>query len=516
MIVALGITATACGGSDSDSSSGDGNKQPAVQGEAKAGGSMTMLAVQDSASLDPFKAASVAVADEPRLAALYDPLFYIDATDNTVKPHLGESLTTADNGKTWVLKLRPGVKFSDGTPLNAEAVKTTWDMHSNPQSQSQHRAISAALTTKVVDELTLEITPLGMPNANLDRAVAIDLTYIASPASLAKGPDEYRNKPVGAGPFKLESWTRGSQQVYVKNENYWQKDKGLPKLDRLTIKNVPDVKQQYATVNSGGADVFLSSDNATIANAEKEIGVVQRSVEGGQMIQFNMTKAPFDDPRARQALTLALDPADIPKTLGNGYVPAKNYFAQKSPFFDPSAVQAAPDRAKAKQLFDDLEREGKKVDFTYLIPQNPTSVKVAEYMQSRLSEFKNVSMKIEALEIGAYIEKYAIRKDYQAMLFQQWLADPEPLMFNNWFSKSPLNFIGWNNPQADAALLAGRNSTDPAARKAAYSELQKAMVADLPVWTYAESSIGVLYNKKITGVVQYNTGVFFMDRIGLK
>lgn len=516
MMVVLGITATACGGSDDDDSGSSGGNQSTVQGEAKAGGSMTMLAVQDSAALDPFKAASVAVADEPRLAALYDPLFYIDAADNSVKPHMGESLKTADNGKTWQLKLRPGVKFSDGTPLNAEAVKVNWDMHAKAETQSQHRAIAAGLTSKVVDETTLDITPLGMPNANLDRAVAIDLTYIASPATLAKGPDEYRNKPVGAGPFKLESWTRGSQQVYVKNENYWQKDKGLPKLDKLTIKNVPDVKQQYNTVNSGGADVFLSSDNATIAQAQKEIGVVQRSVEGGQMIQFNMTRPPFNDPRARQAITLALDPAGIPATLSNGYVPAKNFFSQKSPFFDPANVQAAPDKAKAKQLFDDLEREGKKVEFTYLLPQNPSSVKVAEYMQSRLAEYKNVSMKLEPLEIGAYIEKYAIRKDFQAMLFQQWLADPEPLMFNNWFSKSPLNFIGWNNPEADAALLAGRNSTDPTARKAAYSQLQKALVADLPVWTYAESSIGVLFNKKITGVVQYNTGVFFMDRIGLK
>ncbi|GCE01175.1 ABC transporter substrate-binding protein [Embleya hyalina] len=513
MTLALGITATACGGSDDSKSSG-GN-QSAVQGEAKSGGSMTMLAVQDSASLDPFKASSVAVADEPRLAALYDPLFYIDK-DNSVKPHLGEALTTSDNGKTWLLKLRPGVVFSDGTPLNAEAVKVNWDMHAKADVQSLHRQIAAGLTTKVVDPTTVEITPLGMPNANLDRAIAIDLTYIASPASLAKGPDEYRNRPVGAGPFKLESWTRGSQQVFVKNDRYWQKDKGLPKLDKLTIKNVPDIKQQYNTVNSGGADVFVSSDNATIAQAEKEIGVVQRSVDGGQMIQFNMTRPPFDDLRARQAITLALDPAGIPRTLANGYVPAKGFFAQKSPFYDPAAVQAAPDKAKAKQLFDELEREGKKVEFTYLLPQNPSSVKVAEWMQTQLADYKNVSMKLEPLEIGAYVEKYAFRKDFQAMLFQQWLADPEPVTFNNWFSKSPTNFVGWKSDVVDGALLAGRNSTDPAVRKKAASDLSKAMVADLPAWTYAESSIAAISNKKVTGVVQFNTGVFFMDRIGFK
>ncbi|MDI2129288.1 ABC transporter substrate-binding protein [Yinghuangia seranimata] len=511
-LLALGLAVTACGGGSKNDKKGGG----APTGPAKSGGTITMLAVQDSASLDPFRTSYVAVADEPRMAALYDPMFYIDPKTHKVTPHLGESLTTADNGTTWTLKLKQGVQFSDGTPFDAAAVKANYDAHLNPATKSVHLGTVATFKTEVTDPLTLTLTPQGAPNPNLDRAIATELTYIEAPSALAKGPDEYGSHPVGAGPFMLKNWVRGNAQEFVKNPNYWQKDKGLPKLDGFTIKNVPDIKQQYNSVKSGTADLFVSSDQNLLNQAAKELHVNEFKTDGGQMVQFNLAKPPFNDPRARRAIALALDPADIPKTLNNGYIPAKGFFNQSGPFADPAVTQPAQNKAEAQSLFDQLAAEGKKVDFKYLVPQNPSSVAVAEWMQSQLKSFNNVSMSIDSVEIGQYIVKYAIQRDFQAMLFQQWVVDPEPVVFGALFSKSFLNFIGWNNPQADAALAAGRASTDPAVRKQAYSDLQKALVSDLPIWVYAESSNGPIYNDKVTGVEQYNAGVFFMDRIGKK
>ncbi|WP_436777644.1 ABC transporter substrate-binding protein [Yinghuangia sp. YIM S09857] len=314
----------------------------------------------------------------------------------------------------------------------------------------------------------------------------------------------------------LKDWVRGSHQVYGRNPNYWQKDKGLPKLDELTFKSVPDIKQEFNTVKSGQADLFLSSDGKVLEQAEEELRLKRFTTDGGQIVQFNLRKAPFDDVRARRAMTLALDPADIPKTLNNGYVPAKSFFTASSPFFDPAVTQPAQNKAEAQRLFDELAAEGKKVDFSYLVPQNPSSVAVAEYMQSRLKEFSNVTMRIEPLEIGTYIVKYAIQREYQATLTQIWAVDPEPMLYAYWQSQSPFNLSGWNNPQADAALAAGRASTDPAVRKQAYSELQKALVADVPLWSYAESLTGAIHSDKVTGLEHYNAGVIFMDRVGRK
>lgn len=507
-LAALALTATACGGGSDSASTG------ASGGPPKTGGKLTVLAVQDSKSLDVFRTSYVAVTDEPRLAALYDPMVYIDPATNKVLPHLAESLATTDGGATWTLKLRPGVTFSDGTPFDAAAVKLNYDTHAKPETKSLHAAAAATVKTEVVDPTTLTITSVTGPNPSLDRMVATELTYIEAPSAINKGIDEAGANPVGAGPFTLESWTRGDSQVFVRNPNYWQKDKGLPKLDGVTFKNLPDIKQQYNSIKSGQADLFVSSNGGLLADAAKELQVRKQAPLGGQMIQFNLTRPPFDDVRARKALALAFDPADIPRQLGNGDTPAKGYFAEESQFFDPAAVQPGHNKEEAQRLLDELAAEGKKLDFSFLVPKNPASQAVAEYMQSRLRDMRNVSMEIESLEINAYINKYAIQRDFTAMLFQQWLADPEPVLFNSFHSASRLNYTGWKSPQADAALATGRSSTDPAVRKAAYTELQKAINADVPVWVYAESLAGPIFAKDVTGVETYNTGVFFMDRVG--
>ncbi|MDI2129771.1 ABC transporter substrate-binding protein [Yinghuangia seranimata] len=517
----LALAATACSGSGGKKSAKPTAAPPAqsavasAQPPAKSGGTLRMLAVQDSAQLDPFRTAYVAVTDEPRLSALYDPMFVIQPATGKVVPHLGESITTSDGGRTWTLKLRPGVTFSDGTPFDAEAVKKNWEMHADPATNSLHRAAATGLTLNVVDPLTLSVTPQG-PNANFDRTIAQELPYIESPQQLAKGPDAYGSQPVGAGPFVLTSWTRGNEQVFTKNPTYWQKDKGLPKLDGFSVKNVPDIQQQLAAVKSGQADIFTSSDPALLDRGAKDANAAVLKVDGGQYFLFNMTRPPFDDPRARRAVSLAMDPADIPKTLNNGYIPAKGVFSSSSPWLDPNFVQPPPNRAEAQRLFTELAGEGKKVDFTYLIPQNPSSQKTAEYMQSRLTSYTDVSMRIESLEIGAYIVKSAIQHDFQGLLTQRWVPDPEPQYFLAFYSKSPLNYGGWNNPAADRALIAGRSSADPAARKQAYSDLQQAMMQDLPLWVYSEAVVGPIYNSKVTGVEVYNAGVLYMDRIGFK
>ncbi|MGA4544190.1 ABC transporter substrate-binding protein [Uniformispora flossi] len=515
--VALALALTACGGGGGSGNDGkDGAGNAGASAAAKSGGKLTMLAVQDSAALDPFRVPSVALADEPRMAALYDPLFFIDPKTHQVTPHLGESLSTADNGATWTMKLRPGVRFSDGTPLDAAAIKLNYDTHANPAARSVHIAVAMGIKTEVVDPLTVKLMPTAAPNPNLDRAIATELTYIMAPSAIAKGPEKYGAEPVGAGPFVLKSWTRGSEQVLERNPDYWQKDKGLPKLDQLTFRSVPDIKQQYNTVKSGQADLFISSDGMVLEQAKNELNLAKFETDGGQIVQFNLRKAPFDDVRARRALTLALDPADIPKTLNNGYTPAKSFFTASGQFADPAVSQAPQDKAEAQRLFDQLAAEGKKVDFSYLVPQNPSSVAVAEFMQSRLKEFRNVSMRIEPVEIGQYTVKYAIQRDYQAVLTQIWAVDPEPMLYGYWYSQSPFNLSGWNNPDADAALNAGRASTDPNVRKQAYSRLQQALVSDVPLWAYAESVTGVVSNGKVAGIEHYNAGNIFMDRLGLK
>ncbi|MFE3206280.1 ABC transporter substrate-binding protein [Embleya sp. NPDC059237] len=508
LAAAVAGLATACTGGPPAGPTGSG-------GPPRAGGSLTLLTVADARGLDPFTATYNALVDEPRMAALYDPLFVIDPASGQVRPHLGESLTTTDAGTTWTLALRPNVRFSDGTPLDAEAVRTNWDMHADPAIRSLHRAAAAGLRLETTGPLTVRITPPS-PNANLDRTIATELTYIAAPSALAKGPATYSAHPVGAGPFTLQTWTRGSRMDFTRNPAYWQHDRGLPHLDKLTIALATDIHQAYNTIRSGSAQILVSADPGTLEKAAEELNAAPLATNGGQNITFNLTRPPFDDPRARRAIAIATDPAELAKTLGQGFRPARAVFPRSSPFFDPTAAQPAADPAEAQRLFDELAAAGNPLHFTLVTARNPQSQLIAEFLQSRLTRYRNVDMSIEPLDIGAFVTTVRVNRTFQAAFDQTWQPDPEPGMYQSFHSTSPLNATGWSNPQADRALDQARATQDPAARRTAYIALQHALSADLPIWTFAESRIGPVWSNQATGVETYNGGVPYLDRIGLR
>jgi ABC-type transport system substrate-binding protein len=507
---ALALVLAACGGDDDKKTSAD----PNASAGAKKGGNLTLLTVSDARSMTPFNASYAAVTDLNRMLAVYDALFYVDNTQNKVVPQIGESLASADNGATWTLKVKPNVKFSDGTPLDAAAIKFNWEMHAKPEVQSQHRPAASGLVTEVVDPTTLKIT-LPMANANFDRTVASELSYIESPKQYAADPKG--EKPVGAGPFVLKQWTRDSQMVFEKNPTYWQGAE-KPYLDTLTIKVVNDVKQQVETIKSGGADITFTIDaQKTKAAKESGLGVTPFTLDGGQMIVFNTSMAPFDDPRARRAVALALDPADLNQKMFAGTAtPAKSIFHSGNRFTDPSAAQPTTNAAEAQKLFDELAAEGKKVKFDYLVPENPTSNLTSEYTMTALNKFNNVEVKLDKAEVGSYYLRLTVQKNYTAALYQIWSSDPEPILFNSLFSQTPLNFTGYKSAAADAALIKGRSTTDEATRKAAYSDLQKELVKDLPMLAYQEAVTNIISGPRAAGVVGVQDGGMLMDRVGLK
>ncbi|MGC0416762.1 ABC transporter substrate-binding protein [Embleya sp. AB8] len=507
----LALTLAACGGGDG---AAGGKADPSASAGGKKGGNLTLLTVSDARSMTPFNASYAAVTDLNRMLAVYDALFYVDNTQNTVVPQIGKSLKSDDGGKTWTLEVKPNVKFSDGTPLDAAAVKFNWEMHAKPEVLSQHRPAASGLGLEVVDPLTLRIT-LPMLNANFDRTVATELSYIESPKQY--GIDPKGERPVGAGPFVLKTWTRDSQMVFEKNPNYWQgADK--PYLDTLTIKVVNDVKQQVDTIKAGGADITFTIDaQKTKAAQEAGLGVTPFTLDGGQMIVFNTATAPFDDPRARRAVALALDPADLNQKMFAGTAtPAKSIFHSGKNFTDPTAVQPSPNKAEAQQLFDQLAAEGKPVKFGYLVPENPTSNATSEYTMTALNAFKNVEVKLDKAEVSSYYLRLTVQKNFSAALYQIWSSDPEPVLFNSLFSQTPLNFTGYRSQEADAALLKGRSTTDESARKAAYADLQKVLVKDLPMLAYQEAVTNIISGSRAAGVVGVQDGGMLMDRVGLK
>lgn len=506
----LALGATACGGSDGG---GGGPADPGAS--ARQGGSITIPLPVESRGLDPFVSSYTGTADSSRMAALYDFLVWLDPATGKVVPRIAESMTADATGGVWTLKVRPGVTFTDGTPYDAAAVKANWDANNDPAMSSIHRAAMAGVTSEVVAPLELRVN-LARPNLNFDRTVASALAHIASPTAFRADPKGFGTKPVGAGPFTLKEWVRGSHQVMVRNPGYWQA--GLPKLDQVTFKVIADNAQILNTISTGQADLTITTDGQAAANAKaKNLQAVTAQVDGGQYFMMNLRKPPFDDARARRAVAMALDPAAMMKTLFNDDVqPGHGVFRKNSPLVDASVPQQPTyNQAEAQRLFDELAAEGKAVNFTFLTQQHTTARKTAEYMQSRLQQYRGVKMEIEAVEIGAYITKGLVNRDFQAQNFGMWLSDPDPGIDSLFRSSSPTNYAGYKNPAADQALDKARAATTLEGRKAGYTELVKLIAADVPLFVWQEATTSIVHQPRLTGLKIVNDGALVMDQVGL-
>ena len=262
---------------------------------------MTILLPGEERGLDPFTASYANVADGNRLSALYDVLVWTDPTTGAVRPKLAESLVSDDSAREWTLTLRPDVRFSDGSVLDAATVKANWQAHQDPSVRSLVGGPLRGVVLTELDPLRLGIR-LPVANANFDHTVARNLAIVA-PRRLVETPEgrlELRRAPVGAGPFMLVDWQPGREMRMERNPHYWQKNR--PYLDEVVFrvdKNIDDANKAIAT---NKADLTITTDPENIDRAREDgLAVDDSRLNGGLMMAFNLRRAPFRAPEARRA-----------------------------------------------------------------------------------------------------------------------------------------------------------------------------------------------------------------------
>ncbi|WP_244865584.1 ABC transporter substrate-binding protein [Rhodococcus sp. B50] len=492
----------ACGSGGSDTASA---QDTAAVGDPVAGGSATVLQAGEPRSLDP-AALSNTWAHQPVLGnALYGELMITNNDTFDVEYRMATDFSTEDNGKTFTLTLRPDLKFSDGTPLDAAAVKFNWDRLKDPAlaSTTIRQAVQIE-STEVVDPATLRVTMVE-PNPQFAQAiVAGALNWIASPAALEQGQQAFDENPIGAGPFTLVSWTRQDAVELEKNESYWDAPK--PYLDRLTIRTVADYNQRINAASTGAADLSMESSWTSLNRAEGA-GLATQVTEtgGGQFVAMNFRRAPFDDERARRAVSLAVD-LDALNTVvynGEGEVP-HTLFPESSPYY--SDIKLSETNAEeAQKLFDELAAEGKPVSFTYLSYPTTESRSLGEAIQAQLAAFDNVDMKVEVLDFPTLTARNGAR-DFDMVISSSITQDPDFPLSIAFDSTSTGNFTGVNDPELDAALERGRFGATVEERKEAYDVVQQRLADQVVGLWYVRATPSVAYSKDLQGVQLYTLG----------
>lgn len=324
------------------------------------GGTLTYATDREPICLDPHVA-----GDMPQVflgRQFLDSLVSMDA-QGRIGPWLAKSWEVSADGLSYTFHLRDDVRFSDGTPFDANAVKANLDHMVDPRTQSSTAGgyVRQYRSTDVPDAHTA-VVHLATPYAAFLEVLAQGFLGIQSPAALRRPRDENCESPVGSGPFKVVRWDRQSQVVLERNPDYhWAPPtaahQGPAYLERIVWKFIQEPSVRFASLQAGEVDVIESvppeSHAAARANPEVSLLVAQRpgNPTNGTL---NMTRAPFDDIRVREAFIRSADIEAALKSVYFGEFPrAGGPLSPATPFYSADFEHAQDyDPLRAEQLLD--------------------------------------------------------------------------------------------------------------------------------------------------------------------
>ena len=473
----------------------------------KPGGSITFGLELDIPGFDPLKVGVFDTSAGAAAAAIFDTLTSLD-DKGVVQPKLALSWTPSEDFKTWTFKLRPGVKFHDGTPFNAQAVKENFDRQKDPANKCRCAFYIAFVSSvEATDELTV-VYNLKDPSVNLPALVSFPSANnsVQSPTAWKTKGDDYNRNPVGTGPYILKSWSAGDRMVLEKNPDYW--NKGRPYLDRIVLKPLPDAQSRFASLQSGEADIIwddeFDADNIMKAQKDSKLKVHTYVGSGAQVYAFNTKVAPFDDVRVRQALVMALDRKKMSQAITNGLaIPASNPYGEGSWVKCKDDGALPEDLEKAKALIKDY---GKPVDFKMLVTATPRGRTVGQVLQ-QFWKRAGANMEIEQVD-QATIPPRAFMRQFQ---LTPWrivdLADPDVQMYANFRTGSPVALANYSNPELDKLLEQARATADTSKRIEDYCAISRIINKEaIWFWTF-QNTYYALSSAKLKGLPKMYSGV---------
>jgi peptide/nickel transport system substrate-binding protein len=451
-------------------------------------------------------------------ASLCDKLFDIDEKVNIV-PQLALGFETSADGKFVTIPLRSGVKFHDGEPLNAEAVKFSLERHLTLAGSFRKPELAAVDRIEVADPATVRII-LKQPFSPLIAQLADRAGMIVSPKAAVAAGDKFGLKPVCAGPFKFVERVQQDKIVLDKFADYW--NAGDVHIDRVVFRPITESTVRLANLKSGSLDLIeraLATDLKDI-KADPKLRLATVPELGYQGITVNVgksdaAKTSFADPRVRAAFALAIDRRAITDVVFNSeFLPGNQWVSPLSPYYQESLPVPVRDVAKAKAL---LAEAGAKTPLVidFMVPNNPETRQVAEVIQSMASE-AGFEVKIRVTEFATSL-KEAEEGRYQAYLLN-WSGriDPDGNTYSFIKTNAPQNYSGFSDPEVDALLEEARVKSSLDERKAVYRKIAEKVIDRGGIIYLYHRLIIVAHTDKVEGYKQIPDGLVRLVGVKLK
>jgi peptide/nickel transport system substrate-binding protein len=491
----------------------------AAGGTVKKGGALKAGLDGDILTFDPLT--SGAYADREVYYNIYDTLVAFD-TNLQIIPALAEKWETPDP-KTYIFHIRQGMKFHDGTDVNADAVKFNIDRYLTDKASRRKAEIDTITSVDVMDPYTVKFN-LKAGFSPLLPTLADRAGMILSPKVIqALGPDALAAKPVGAGsgPFMFVEAVKDDHITVARNPNYWKKDASgapLPYLDKVTYRPITDPTVLLANVKTDDIDVTyqIAAKDVAAVKSGSELVLKDTAGLGFNALQFNATKEPFNTKELRQAVCEALDRDQILKVVnfGVGQI-AQGPIPPSSWAYDANYKPYGANIVKAKEY---LKAGGKPDGFTFDLKigsGSPTTTQLAQLIKDQMAK-AGITMNI-VQEERTVLNTDQMGGNFQMVTFG-WSgrADPDGNLYNIFHTGGGLNYGAYSSPPVDDALEKARAASDQSQRKDLYQQAQKLLVDDGAMAFYSFSPAYLIMQPKVQGVNLYPDFMMRFDGAWLK
>jgi peptide/nickel transport system substrate-binding protein len=488
---ALVLTAAACSSSSSSpGASATGSTQSSAP--LKAGGSITVLESSGYSgawsTLDPAENKEGA-ATQDFMTAVYGQLFELGAGGKVV-PDLAAGYTFSPDAKTVTITLRQGVKFTDGTPFNAQAVYSNWERDlgttaiknglNPPWLIAEQKAPKGSKPGTAEPPLPGVIQVTGpytivvhqtVPNGAFVNQLFDSIpNWIASPTALQKEGASFGQNPVGAGPFEVASNTPNSELVVKKNPGYWQA--GHPYLDQITFKTVGSDEAAYEALLANEGQIYENMSTTQLINESASHFTVENNLGTSPYdLQLNTSVPPFNNPKARQAIYAATNFAPILQHLFGGRYPVTQSFTGPGGIcYQPSVPgYQGYDPALAKQLIQETGLNKVTIQLGTIALST-----AQESMQALATEWEQLGLKVkqQSWPLSGLIAAFEANtgKSWQSMVQTAGAYDPAGGVGVGFRFNSNSPFSGVHDPKLDTLLQDAQGSTSLATRCGFYNQ----------------------------------------------
>ncbi len=559
------LLAASCSSSSKGSASGTttGSNSGAATttgGTPKVGGTLTFGEYSQPAGLDPIVSTGQGTTGAIEMAAVYDTLLGYNKATAQYTPRLALSATPNSDNTVWTIKLRPGVKFSDGTDYNAAAVVEGLNRHrsgvpgappcqtmvacpANTTSSNVYMQLVQDITA--LDNLTVQVT-LKQPWSAFRYALAGEPSMIPSPTALAKcdptqSPRQcaFNLKPVGAGPFVVTSFAPKDVITMARNPNYWG---GQVYLDGLRFVDLGDAggDKTFASLQTGQLNAAFLRAPTAVASAHAANLPGTSTLEYGGLILLNNTGATVNcaggkpapactgkpdgptkttpataDIRVRQAIAAAVDPTVLDQRVNSGKGQPTSDLLPPSFKWYPGISGPKYDPATAKKLVDEAKAAGWDGKINLTFNNTPAGQQEGLTVQAELQAVGMNPQLDTSKDVTAQVVAISTQKNFDVSTWGIALSNDDgavPALAQNLLTTSSSNRVGYSNPKVDTAIKDLFAATNDAQKKADYKIVAEAVYTDVPLFVWTTIEEYTAWNPNVHGITPTSRSSVFFDK----